>query len=251
MKIVLKLLSLVLMLNLSTISYAQISDDERFCSFFVADQPNCPLEDFIRKSNDLDKYGFINHRGEVVIDFEYDYATNFYDGLSAVQKNGKYGFIDTNNKTVVPFIYDNAYFFSDGLALVQKDGKYGFINHQGNVVIELKYQFAQLFSDGLASVSIDGNKFGAINMKNEIVIPFVYDSISYADFGVMAVEKNGKYGVINNKNEIVIPIIYDELESVNENNEIIIGSSQIFRAVKKNEVFYFNQFGKTISPLSK
>lgn len=58
------------------------------------------------------KYGYVNTKGEVVVDYEYDDGTEQNDaGYVAVKKNGKWGSIDTNGKIVIEPTYnlDNNY----------------------------------------------------------------------------------------------------------------------------------------------
>ena len=57
------------------------------------------------------------------------------------KNNGKYGFIDKKGNVVVDYIYDdateqNAY----GYAAVKKDGLWGAIDSNGKVIIEPKYK---------------------------------------------------------------------------------------------------------------
>ena len=40
-----------------------------------------------------DKWGFINHRGKVVIPFQFDKAGSFQEGFARVKLNGKWGVI--------------------------------------------------------------------------------------------------------------------------------------------------------------
>ena len=53
------------------------------------------------------KYGYINNRGEVVVDYIYDDATeqNQY-GFASVNKNGLWGSIDGNGNVVLEPKYD-------------------------------------------------------------------------------------------------------------------------------------------------
>lgn len=81
----------------------------------------------------------------VARDIDNNYSTGYY-GID------KYGFIDKNGKLIIPLIYDSASSFSEGLALVKKDGKYGYIDKKGEVVIPLIYDDAQIFSQGSAWV---------------------------------------------------------------------------------------------------
>jgi hypothetical protein len=80
------------------------------------------------------KYGFVNHLGEMVVPFIYDYAEGFSDGLAAVIKDGKYGFIDKNGEVVIPFIYSPAGNFSGGIAEVRIDGERKIINKNNEFV---------------------------------------------------------------------------------------------------------------------
>ena len=73
--------------------------------------------------NDSNKYGYIDKNGKVVVDFKYDFASEFSEGLARVKKGEKYGFIDKNGNVVIDFIYDDADNFSDGLARVKQREK--------------------------------------------------------------------------------------------------------------------------------
>lgn len=58
------------------------------------------------------KYGFVNSQGEVVVDYNYDDATEQNDaGYAAIKKDGKWGCIDINGNVVIEPTYnlDNNY----------------------------------------------------------------------------------------------------------------------------------------------
>ena len=58
------------------------------------------------------------------------------------KENGKYGFVDKNNKLVVDYKYDYATEFNEyGFASVNKDGKWGAIDEEGKELIAPSYQF--------------------------------------------------------------------------------------------------------------
>ncbi|MDR7855952.1 WG repeat-containing protein [Tissierella sp.] len=100
----------------------------------------------------LDDYDEVKNFSEglalVAKDIDDNYSTGHY-GID------KYGFIDKSGKLIIPLIYDSANSFSEGLALVKKDGKYGYIDKTGEVVIPLIYDDAQVFSQGSAWVKKD------------------------------------------------------------------------------------------------
>ena len=65
-------------------------------------------------------YGFINKKGELVIDCKYDYADYFYEGLARVKnEKGLEGYIDKSGKIVIDFQYSYADDFKNGVANVK------------------------------------------------------------------------------------------------------------------------------------
>ena len=65
-------------------------------------------------------------------------------------------------------IYESAYHFAEGLAPIMKDGKWGFINTRGEVVIPFRFEIASFFENGRAEVYLDG-KAHKINTKGQCV----------------------------------------------------------------------------------
>ena len=56
------------------------------------------------------------------------------------KKDGKYGFVDNKGNVVIDYIYDDATEFNKyGFAAVKKDGKWGSVNNNGETVIEPYY----------------------------------------------------------------------------------------------------------------
>lgn len=96
-------------------------------------------------------------------------------------------------------------------------------------MIAAKYKAAHAFSEGLASVSEDGKKFGYINPKGEVVIPFIYDHITPFINGTASVgisdEVDGKlvkqYFVINKKGERISEI-FDYMGWRENKNELLM-----------------------------
>ena len=150
--------------------------------------------------------GLADSVGNIVLELEYDTIyLHYYDSeISLALKNNLIGIINSNNKIVtkcefnckflldgelpmvdkpsngfikmekfiadrnhpkqcgiincetgeitVPFEYDDLGNYSEGLIWAEKDNKYGFIDINNNVVIQFKYDKAYDFSEGLAAV---------------------------------------------------------------------------------------------------
>lgn len=115
----------------------------------------------------LDKYGYINTKGEIVINPNYEFATDFNNNIAKVFKNGKYCFIDLNGRQVSDW-YDQIFFFSEDRAVVVKDGKWGYIDLNGHLVIPTIYDRAFAFSNNVAIV-IKDSKIYQIDKNGDII----------------------------------------------------------------------------------
>lgn len=128
------------------------------------------------------KDGILSNTGEIIIPFDYDYIdiNSVSEGVMSASKNKKYGYIDSLNKVVIDFQYDYAINFSEGLACVKNaTNKYGYINIKNEVIIPFEFSYATPFREGLASVSNQSGKYGYIGKDGKIVIPYKYSSAGY------------------------------------------------------------------------
>ena len=85
-------------------------------------------------------WGYINEKGEKIIDYQYLKAEPFAGDLAVVcmleGTKEKCGFIDKTGKVVIPLIYDGASSFDGAIAWVKKDGEVYYINKNGDCVGE-------------------------------------------------------------------------------------------------------------------
>lgn len=193
------------------------------------------------------EYAFVDKTGKVVLDLgkTYQSVDSFSEGLAVVgDRNGKYGAIDQSGRLVIPMEYDWLYNFSNGLAAAGKETgtnalgypiyEVGFIDKTGAVVVPFNYSTADSFSDGLAVVGVHSGyalsefygdeyvetyKYGLIDASEKIVVPLVYDSISF-EWGNTGTNRNGavvckdgKCGLIDKTGNIVVPLEYDGYDS--------------------------------------
>ncbi|MFN5982795.1 MAG: WG repeat-containing protein [Fluviicola sp.] len=160
-------------------------------------------------------FGYIDAVGKLVIPMIYETYTNskvkaeFSGNYAKVMKNGKYGIIDKSGKTIIPFAYTNL--GQPGtLIAFEKAGKWGFIDISNKVVIEPTYENTASFSDGLG-FSQYLTLFGAVNSKNEVIIPMNHTSISKLDKSHYLVTLGAKNGIYNSKGKLVVPIEYAQI----------------------------------------
>ncbi|MDD3685763.1 MAG: WG repeat-containing protein [Bacteroidales bacterium] len=160
-------------------------------------------------------YSFINLKGELITGFRFKDFREFKSGIAPVCVNSEsyencWGYINKKGQWIVEPKYYNAYSINDGLALVELNNRYGFINEIGGIAVPIKFTFAGNFCDGLCFVSQtdEFGEFYVINSKGDIVISGPFDDFCNFENGTAIVQKGQKCLRINTKGEIV-EILHD------------------------------------------
>ncbi len=115
----------------------------------------------MRFINNKGKYGYMDNIDRVIlINPEYDYIGNFYEGFAKVNIRNKWGYINEQGEVVIEMQFDFAKDFNEGYAAIKMKSllgpKWGYINREGKIVISPKYDEASEFSNGFAYVKIKG-----------------------------------------------------------------------------------------------
>jgi hypothetical protein len=176
-------------------------------------------------SESLKKWGYVDRHGETAIDYQFEFAGAFSEGLAVVEgKGGKYGFIDKTGTAVWGLRWKQAWAFSNGVAAVAErfakgsevegcKGRWGLIDHDGNFVSEpipyrnekeLSHQLYFPTDDpitrciGLNSFHeqrapiVQGGKWGYLNPKGVVAIPPRFSKATHFAEGVALVRALSK-----------------------------------------------------------
>jgi hypothetical protein len=73
--------------------------------------------------------------GKVQIDFLYDNALSFSEGLACVKYKGRWGYINHNGEWIIKPIFKQAGSFENGLAWVESDKFSGYISKTGRQIL--------------------------------------------------------------------------------------------------------------------
>ena len=172
----------------------------------VDEKQQAPVAAF-RDEQSGGKYGFINRRGAVVLEPQYDYATDFVDDLARVQSDGKWGFIDAtgNLRFMLPPGTQEALDASEGVIwfLSSKEKRWGLSDDKGRVILDPTYDDVEPFSEGLAAVNVVAKgqfpgiqpgmtwgadrEWGYVNKKGELVISVQYTFVGRFSNGLARV----------------------------------------------------------------
>lgn len=188
-----------------------------------------------------DKVGFINRRGETVIDFQYPYLKGndrridfvFHEGYcSMYDASGKCGVINNKGEWVVTPQYDYIQNPLHGKRVFMKDAKYGVLDDSLRVVIPAEYDDVALTADYAIVSNADGTRM-QMSYQGEVLNPMLYDSIvrldystgKYTDDGSEIVSPTGLYcytvgnrqGLMDGNGKLITPPIYCFFNAVSKN----------------------------------
>lgn len=192
---------------------------------------------------EVNKYGYINTKGSMIIFAEWDYAGNFRDGIAVVgKKSGNsimmYQYIDTTGKLITDTKYEKAEMFYEGAGVAMRSGKYYIVNKSGKEITE-GYDEISFFREGLAQVK-SGGKWGYINPKGEVVIAPQYDVVWNFYNGYAWVTNKNQTGLIDKTGKLVEEFIYrDEYPTTGLQYKIVYenGKSTVTRRDDSKQLF--------------
>lgn len=114
-------------------------------------------------------------------------------------------------------VYKDFNGFSNGYMPVQKEDKILFLNSKGEKAFSVGKNSSDYLpvnvrvNDDSKVVFIDGDKFGIANTEGNIIVRAKYDELAYVGKDRYIAKKQEKYGIINSKDEITLPFDYEIL----------------------------------------
>lgn len=94
---------------------------------------------------------------------------------------------------------------------IKGENSWGFVNKKGDTVIPLgKYDFLNPIDEKGMILASSNGKSGYINIKQDTLVPFLYDDLSIFSCNRAPALKNGKFGYVNREGKEVIPFKYEE-----------------------------------------
>ena len=149
---------------------------------------------------------------------------------------------------------------ADGSLLLKKlypfieNNLYGYMDAEGKIAIAAQYEEANAFVEGLAIVAFK-ERYGLINKKNEIIVPFDYLDISPSSSGYIAEDSSGYYilnfqGKKQQSNAQQWEELQQTLTALDWQEQITPTTSvSLYEKVTQNGKFGLKKAGKTILPI--
>lgn len=98
----------------------------------------------------IEKWGFADNTGKVVIQPQFEKIQDFSEGLAAVKIDRLWGFIDNTGKVVIDYQYYQPSPFSCGKSVINTNNGYIVINKNGVTISTEEYTLMSPFTDGYA-----------------------------------------------------------------------------------------------------
>jgi hypothetical protein len=191
----------------------------------------------------IERQGYIDHTGDLVIPCQYKKAGSFSEGKAVVYtdenrglvidpqgnklfsfinvqifdafcegrllylEKGLWGFMDARGEKIIPAQYERAYAFREGLAAVKKQGQWQYIDPSGAEAFSLPLgiKYVTSFSEGKAVVTNENGQNGYINQKGQEVIGLRFKNAgSFYDGLAPVTLEDGMSGYIDEKGDWVI-----------------------------------------------
>lgn len=179
-------------------------------------------------STGIAKTGFINGKGEIVIEpatEQYSSFGNEGEGTVFTSHRGDsfiYGDADGIRDIDVSH-YSSIDSFREGYATVtfKSDGKKAVIDKYGSLIFEdeeKKYKGFTYVGEGLFAAEIEQNKYDFLDNKGALLSKKSYtnDWVWSVKEERLLVSRDGKYGFLDLSGDEIIPLIYDEAYSFSE-----------------------------------
>ena len=195
------------------------------------------------------KSGFINNKGQIIIDLVFEGVSSFSEGLARVFVGDKMGFIDTNGNFIIQPKFDMVSDFSENLAFASLGDKFGYIDKTGNFVIEPFYYSCSDFKNGYALVMQDViskgsfiDKSGAIKLDGKNFLVSKYNE------GLINCSENGTWGFIDINGDFIISPTYKYTREFSEGKAAVIPLKINGKINSKDLYAFINKENEIIIP---
>lgn len=141
------------------------------------------------------RYGFMNRDGEIMIPAQFEYASNFSNGLAVIAVQDKFGYIDKSGETVIECQFDEAQNFVEARAIVEINGFFGVIDPTGNYILNPEFDDIGVISEGLFYAEKNGF-FQYFSVDGQLVINRKFSEAFSFENGKAKVVEDGVSGYI-------------------------------------------------------
>lgn len=166
-----------------------------------------------------EKWGWMGINGKIAIEPEYNWVSQFVEGLAifstkGIWKDGFYnaitmGCIDFLGNIIIPEEYELIQLskYKNNVVFVKNNGKYGMLDKNGKTIVTCKYDGIEecgnnIFRTKINSSLSDGNckyRYGIILLSGKVLCDPIYDGVWGNSFN-----KNHPYAIVKNNDQFLV-----------------------------------------------
>ncbi|HEY8400214.1 MAG TPA: WG repeat-containing protein, partial [Cytophagaceae bacterium] len=162
------------------------------------------------------KWGFIDSKGEIKINPQFDYVQEFEGRYSKVLIAHKQGLIDTTGNLIIPAQYEELRVLKDSLFTYKKGNYWGLINIYNEELLSAKFDQIDTFRFPLLKLVLN-NKSGLYNYRKDLLLTPIYDTIKPLNSELTYIINENKQGVVNDSLSKVLSAQYEKIVVLNSN----------------------------------
>jgi hypothetical protein len=200
------------------------------------------------------QFVLIGINGEVLQSYNYYFVGNLGDGLLAFQKdeNGKFGYVDLKGNIVIQPQYTWAMNFSNGRAVVNTtedyNNKFGLIDRKGSFVIKPEYSQIDFLGEDRVAVgkAIEpekpymGSKYAVADINGNFLTDFIYNNVEKYNKRLASAADNKNTFFIDKSGKLVktLPVV--------SGGGTLLTQGELIKAFVDNRTAYYDMAGKIV-----
>ena len=195
------------------------------------------------------KIGYLNTKGEKVIEPKFNMGSEFYGDYANVIKDSLYGYVNKNGKETYFENYTDVFFYYGNTGIAKRNGKYGLINRKGDSLSEFKYTMVSNFGFNHYKCQTDNKKSHILDSTGKIIfnkdLEFDIQSHYFDKDSIIifrgTVDRKKLNGLVNIDGEVIIQPKYENIYFINDSEFYVVKNDKKFGFIDKS--------GKEVIPL--
>ena len=168
------------------------------------------------RERDSNLYGLLAGDGEWIIQPQYEYASDLWDGRAIVRKRvGNVvlsGAVDATGKLVVQLLPRALFYWHNGLGIAEEDGKRGPVDRNGNLIGGRYFDQVERADKGdISKVLIDGRWVGLDRAGNIVPNPDNGRIVASCPNGARAIAVDGKVQITDASGQPTAAYLFEPL----------------------------------------
>lgn len=258
MKNILTILLFLTSINL-TFSQGKIKADIEIINFLgrvpQKVESNCLSDNLLRilyysiQPEDYPKIGYLNTKGEVIIEPKFNMGSEFYGNYANIIKDSLYGYVSKDGEETYFDNYTDVFFYYGNTGIAKKNGKYGLINRNGDSLTEFRYTMISNFGFDHYKCQTENKKSHILNSVGKIVfnekLEFDIQSHYFDKDSILVyqelIDERKLNGLVNIDGEIIIEPRYQKI--------YFIDDDELYIVKKDNRYGFINRLGNEVIPI--